>query len=73
MTTLSNPRLILVRPVTPRTPNGCEKCLRREPPGTFATVSDVRARRPLRLISGAARQGPCIRDRAPDREVVRAG
>jgi hypothetical protein len=55
MTTLSNPRLILVRPVTPRTPNGCEKCLRREPPGTFATVSDVRARRPLWLISDAAR------------------
>ena len=32
MTTFSNPRLILVRPVTPRTPQGCEECLRRGTP-----------------------------------------
>ncbi len=32
MTTLSNPRLILVRPVTPRTPQGREECLRRGTP-----------------------------------------
>jgi hypothetical protein len=29
VTTLSDPRLILVRPVTPRTPQACEECLRR--------------------------------------------
>ena len=29
MTTVSDPHLILVRPVTPRTPQGCEECLRR--------------------------------------------
>jgi hypothetical protein len=32
VTTLSDPRLILVRPVTPRTPQGCEECLRRGTP-----------------------------------------
>jgi hypothetical protein len=32
VTTFSNPRLILVRPVTPRTPQGCEECLRRGTP-----------------------------------------
>ena len=32
MTTLSNPRLILVRPIAPRTPQGREKCLRRGTP-----------------------------------------
>jgi hypothetical protein len=32
VTTLSDPRLILVRPVTPRTPQGCDECLRRGTP-----------------------------------------
>ena len=32
MATLSDPRLILVRPVTPRTPQGREECLRRGTP-----------------------------------------
>jgi len=32
VTTLSDPHLILVRPVTPRTPQGCEECLRRGTP-----------------------------------------
>ena len=32
VTTLSDPHLILVRMVTPRTPQGCEECLRRGTP-----------------------------------------
>ncbi len=32
MTTLRDPHLILVRPVAPRTPHGCEECPRRGTP-----------------------------------------
>ena len=56
MTVLADPHLALVRPVSPRTPDGCEECLRLGLGlGAPAAVPDLRARRLLRLLPAAAR------------------
>ena len=55
MPTLTDPHLSLVRPVTPRTPGGCQECLALGSElGAPAPVPDLRARGLLRLFPTAA-------------------
>ncbi len=58
MTRLSDPHLILVRPVTPRAPHGCEECLRRGTPWVHLRLCRTRGHvgccdsSPMRHASG---------------------
>jgi hypothetical protein len=66
MPTLTDPHLSLVRPVTPRTPDGCQECLVLGAAwGAPAPVPDLRARGLLRLFAAPARPGPRLRGRHP--------
>jgi hypothetical protein len=74
MAVQTDPHLSLVRPVTPRTPEGCEECLILGSTWVYLRLClTLWPRRLLRLFPAPARSGPCLRDRAPHRVVVRAG
>ena len=66
------PHTALIRSVVPRTPEGCEECLRTGSLGPPPPVPHLRPRGLLRLLAEPARATPRAHARPPDRPVLPA-